>query len=58
MFIRFTPKLTLVFAFNPQYVYQISATLKQAYASYSDFCKLCKKKKNKKNKMKNFFLKV
>ena len=47
---RFTSKLMLLFAFRPQYMYQISAGLKHAYVSYSDFFAKYAKKERKNNK--------
>ena len=47
MLIKLTPNLIQIFAFRPQYVYQISARLKPAYVSYINFCKVYKKKREK-----------
>ena len=48
------PYLIQVFPLDPQYMYQISARLKHAYANYSVFCKACEMLKKKKR----FFLKI
>ena len=51
---RFTLKLMLLFAFRPQFMYQISAGLKHAYESYSDFLPSMRKEGEKNKFLQKF----